>query len=248
MNSLSFNATQLPKGGWLCIADTIPEGANVKVFDPLVDCFNPLKNLDYKRQCDITDIFDAAFPRGDNTLTKDNGLELIAEALHAKPLDFYSLIERPDKNAPPGHQWAYNKVKRILRSPVLNRVFDPSNPHFSPLSNPRAKIAARINRSELGDFDALILGLFLIAQHHGQVIIHDLAFYGREHLVRYVRENRLIGSVTSLDDLPPKLRRELMPHALPGGAQFKDAEALALRDGHWPGTDGFTSAVKRHME
>jgi hypothetical protein len=80
----------------------------------------------------------------------------------------------------------------LLQSPVLKSVlFKPTNFSFSPNS----LILARLNRAGLGDFDALILGLFLIEQFKGQVIVPDFGFYGRDVHVSLIREERLIAGV-----------------------------------------------------
>jgi hypothetical protein len=61
-------------------------------------------------------------------------------------------------------------VADLLASPVLSRVLcNPTNFSF----NPNSVILARLNRAELGDFDALILGLLLMAQCKRQVVVHD---------------------------------------------------------------------------
>jgi len=40
-----------------------------------------------------------------------------------------------------------------------------------------------------------VLGLFLMAQFWGQVIVQDFGFYGREAHAWLMRENRLIAGV-----------------------------------------------------
>ena len=47
-------------------------------------------------------------------------------------------------------------------------------------SPPISVILARLNRAELGEFDALVLGLFLMAHCPGHLVIPDFGFYGRE--------------------------------------------------------------------
>ncbi|MCW3055731.1 MAG: hypothetical protein JWN14_4901, partial [Chthonomonadales bacterium] len=91
------------------------------------------------------------------------------------------------------------------------------------------KVFARVNRAELGEFDALVLGLFLIAQFPGQVIIPDFGFYGREAHISLIREGRLIAGVNSLSELSPRLRQAvlLIPDKIGSGATFEDAETLA---------------------
>jgi hypothetical protein len=143
------------------------------------------KNINYRSACDFVEIIDALFSRGENTLTKDTGLDFIHDALEAAPKTLETLIEQPDRKGSTGHVWAYSKIRRILRSHVLFRVLcNPTNFSF----NPNAKIQARINRAELGDFDALAIGLFLMSHYRGQLVIPDLGFYGREaHISREFR-------------------------------------------------------------
>src|SRR3984885_11698253 len=61
-------------------------------------------------------------------------------------------------------------IDDLLMSPVRKRVLcNPTNFSF----NPRSVILAKLNRAELGDFDALVLGLFLMAHFKGQVVVPD---------------------------------------------------------------------------
>ncbi len=101
------------------------------------------------------------------------------------------MIAPPSKNAPTGHVWVYGKVRRLLRSPVLKRVLC-SDEEFGFTGHNR-KVFARLNRAELGDFDSLVLGLFLMAHFKGQIIVPDFGFYGREAHAGLMREGRLIG-------------------------------------------------------
>jgi hypothetical protein len=49
-------------------------------------------------------------------------------------------------------------------------------------------ILVKLNRADLGEFDALVLGLFLMAHFKGQVVVPDFGFYGREGQVSLMRE------------------------------------------------------------
>jgi len=52
MNQLYVGFTKKvkrPKGWWLSIDDEVIEHPKGRVFDPMNHCFNPLKDLDYKR-------------------------------------------------------------------------------------------------------------------------------------------------------------------------------------------------------
>src|SRR5690348_7677542 len=101
---------ELPEGGYLFIDDEVPMVAKARVFDPRIHSFNPLRKLDYRKACALMEIFDAIFSRGDSTLTKDTGLDFIADALDQNPTRLDALIEEPGKQASTGHVWAYLKV------------------------------------------------------------------------------------------------------------------------------------------
>jgi hypothetical protein len=135
-------------------------------------------------------------------------------------------------------------VADLLASPVLQRVFCEIEPVFS--FNPRSRIQARINRAELGEFDALVLGLFLIGHYKGQVIVPDFGFYGRDAHASLIRENRLIAGVNTLAELPVKLRQNvlLISDKTGSGATADDAEELATYAGLVRGTNGFNAFVE----
>jgi hypothetical protein len=97
------------------------------------------------------------------------------------------------------------------------------------LRGPDAKISARINRAELGDFDALVLGLLLTSHFEGQVIVPDFGFYRRDFHSRQIHEERLIAGVNTLNELAPRLRRIalLIKEKQASGATVEDAEELA---------------------
>jgi hypothetical protein len=61
--------------------------------------------------------------------------------------------------------------------------------------NPNSMIVARISRKELGDFDALVLGLLLMSHTKAQVVVPDFGFYGRDIHSRLIREARLIAGI-----------------------------------------------------
>ena len=151
---------------------------------------NPLAHVDYHYAVYFTAVIDAVFSgKGDNTLTKDTGLDYLLLALLDKPASLHSLIPTPDKKSSTGHVWAYHKIQRILASPPLRRVFDPDANQFK--LNAQRVVIAHLDRSDLEEFDALLLGLLLIGQYHGQVCIPDLGFYGRDAHTRLVRQKRL---------------------------------------------------------
>jgi hypothetical protein len=111
--------------------------------------------------------------------------------------------------------------------------------------NPNSVNMARISRAELGDFDALVLGLLLMGHFKGQLVVPDLGFYGRDAHVSLVREERLVGGVNFLAELPEKLRSGvlLMQERAASGATVEDAEVLARYEQLVPGTNAFNEFV-----
>ena len=250
MNRLEIGLSKkvfFPEGGYFFIDDEVPDIPRARIFDPNEDCFNPLARRDYRKCCSLVENFDALFSRGEDTLTKDTGLDFISDALEGEAKSLEDLVPTPDKTSSTGHIWAYGKLRRILRSPVLKRVLCSSGRQFS--FNPRSVILARINRAELGEFDALALGLFLISSFKGQVVIPDFGFYGRDIHTSLVRENRLVAGVNFLDELPDKLRQSvlLMNDKMPSGATYDDAQTLARYARLLPGTNEYNDFVHAAM-
>ena len=234
---------ELPKGGCLLIADEIPEIARARIFDPAQHSFNPLKNLDYRKAREIADILYTASPQGENTLTVRNGKRALLRLLMEQPERFDTIS--PKKSDDPTKE-AMAAIGDMLISPVLRNVLcKPTNFSF----NPRSTILARINRAELGDFDALILGLFLIAHYKGQVVIPDFGFYAREMHTPLIRQDRLISGIDTLQELPPKLRQAvlLISDKIGSGTTFDDAETLAQYAGLVRGRNNYNDFVEGVM-
>jgi hypothetical protein len=224
---------ELPKGGCLFIDDKVPEIPRARIFDPLRHCFNPLKDIDYKKARELADVIYTVSPQGENTLTVRNGKRAMLKALlDAKRLDKVQ-----------GDEEVSGMIDGLLASPVLKRVLcNPSNFSF----NPNSLILARLDRAQLGDFDALVLGLLLIGHFKGQVVVPDGGFYLRDAHVSLIRENRLIAGVNCLGELSDKLRRSvlLIKDKVGAGTTAEDAEALATYAGLVHGTNGFNSFVE----
>jgi hypothetical protein len=172
-------------------------------------------------------------PQGENTLTVRNGKRgLLKALLNAQRLDKVR-----------GDDEVNGMMDDLLMSPVLTRVLcNPAN-QFSFKAN--SVILAKINRAELGDFDALVLGLLLIAQFKGQVVVPDFGFYGRDIHVGLIREGRLIAGVNTLQELNPKLRQQvlLISDKVASGTTVEDAELLASYAGLSRATTGFHDFV-----
>ena len=119
---------------------------------------------------------------------------------------------------------------------------NPTNFSF----NPNSVIQARIDRVELGDFDALV-GLLLMSHAKGQIAVPDFGFYARDIHPRLIREERLVAGVNFLDELPENLRRTvlLINEKIPSGAIVDDAEELAKYERLARGTNGFLDFVAK---
>jgi hypothetical protein len=180
-------------------------------------------------------------PSGGIGSTVRNGKRALLKLLLDKPpyLDKIAVGRKAD----PAEVEANATVWDILRSPVLKRILCiPTNFSF----NPRSVIQARVNRAELGEFDALVLGLFLMLRFKGQVVVPDFGFYGREAHASLIREERLIAGVNFLGELSPKLRRSvlLMEGKVAAGTTVEDAETLAAYERLVHGTNGFNEFVE----
>lgn len=214
------------------IADAFSEQFRARAFDPAQHRFNPLRGLDYKRACDFVSVMQAAFPAGQDTLTKEGAWDALLGALLEKPRRLDHMLTEESKD--PGYLSAQRMVRRVLRSPVLEKVLcGPPNFSF------KGSVIVRINRAELGDFDALILALLLIGQAKGQVIVPDGGFYLRPLHMSLIRQDRLAAAVNTLAELgreddPFRLRMEAIEDKEGRGCVYKDAVALASYAGLVP--------------
>jgi hypothetical protein len=84
MNHLYVGFTrqvELPKGGFLFIDDEVRDIPRSRIFDPLKHCFNPLKNIEYKKARELAELLYTLFPQGENTLTVRNGKRSLLKAM-----------------------------------------------------------------------------------------------------------------------------------------------------------------------
>lgn len=238
MNQLfvGFNKTVPPTRG-LFISDEVPDLPRARIFDPTRHSFNPLEDMDYRKARALADVLYTAYPQGENTLTVRNGKRGLLKALRsAKRLDNVT-----------GDEEVTGMIADLLQSPLLKSALCSTSNQFS--FKPNSQILARLNRAEIGDFDALVLGLFLIGHFKGQVTVPDFGFYGRETHMSLIRENRLVAGVNFLGELSPKLRNSVLlieeKHA--SGATFEDAQTLADFARIPRGTNAFNAYVDEVM-
>ena len=175
-------------------------------FDPHEQSFDPLRVPPRV----FVDVIDAAFTRGDTTLTKDTGLDYIAEALERRPASLEALIPEPDKKSTPGHIWAYGKIRRILRSPVLKRVFCGETNFTIKKTKSPPTIIARIDRAEIGNEDAFILVSFLAAQYPGQIINSDFGPYAAPFYADIIAQDRLAIGLKRLSELSADMQNMVL--------------------------------------
>jgi len=197
MNALFVGfARQVPiqRQGCLFLCDDVPDVKRARVFDYRCHSINPLRNISYKKAREIADVLYTISPQGENTLTVRNGRRALLKALLSA--DRLDRIQSDDEEV-------RGLIDDILVSPVLRSVLcRPQN--FS--LNPRSVILARLNRAEIGEFDCLVLGLFLAASFEGTICVPDAGFYLRDAHRSLIRENRLVLGVNHLSELSPKLR------------------------------------------
>ena len=143
-----------------------------------------------------------------------------------------------------GDEEVSGMIGDILASPALRGVFCEGR-RFT--FNPKSANLARINRAELGRFDALVLGLLLIAQFKGQLVLPSFGFYGRDAHVNPIEEGRLIAGVNTLGELSPLMRQNmlLVTEKVASGAFAEDAEELAKYQGLLKGTNAFNDFVEK---
>lgn len=233
---------ELPKGSFLLIDDEVPAHPKAKIFDPLHHSFNPLRDIDKKKARELADALYTASPQGENTLTVRNGRRALARGLsEATRLDRVR-VHSPIKGVA---EEVEGMLDELLFTDVMRNVVC-SDAEFA-FAGKNRKVFARLNRADLGDFDALVLGLLLISHFKGQIILPDAGFYLRESHVSLIREERLIAGVNHLGELPPKLRQAALvriDEKVPGRTTLADAQTLAEYAGLVPGTIGFTDYVQ----
>jgi hypothetical protein len=195
------------KGGFLLLADDpapyLEHFGRAVVFDPHRHSFNPLKDMDYKGARDFAALLYGIAPEGQNTLTVRNGKRALARMLLKNPVR----LDKLPRSSDPAEQEALGMVDELLLSPVLKNVLcQPTNFSFKPTR----QIVARLDRAELGDFDAVVIANLLIGQFQGQIIVPDFGFYGRDFHTTLIRQDRLTAGLTSLSEVSRTLEQALL--------------------------------------
>lgn len=228
------------------VADAFLERfTKARLFDPYVHSFNPLAGMDYRRARDFADILYAASPGGRDTLTVRNGRRALVRLLLAGP-GRLSDMPKPSEVQDDAEKEALGMIEELLMSPVLSRVLCNGG---KPFRLKEGTTVAKLDRAEIGDFDAFILGALLMGQHKGQVVLSDGGFYLRPLHASLIRQDRLTATVRVLEEVPRQLAQALLtiPDKHGHGCTFEDAQTLARYAGLLPGTTGHTDFVERAM-
>lgn len=229
---------QFPKGGFLLLSDTVPDIPRARVFNPQQHCFNPLKDINYRSARDLAEVFYSVSPGGSDTLTVRNGRRNLAKA-------FMSAKRLTDIK---GDEEVQGMIDDVLFSPILRRVFCTPGKEFS--FNVNSVVVVHLDRKVLGRFDALLLGLSVIARYKGQVVIPDFGFYGRDMHASLIDENRLIAGIKSFSEVSKELKQNLLSieDKIPQKALFEDAELLARNAGLRPDPLREDNAFNRYID
>jgi hypothetical protein len=205
-----------------------------RLFDPAHHSFDPLKGMDYKRARDFADTLYSASPGGENTLTVRNGRRALVRLLVARPrrlTDLPSPVDTKDDV----EKEALAMVEDLLLSPILRQVLCAPKPNFRI---GEGTTVAKLDRAQLGDFDAFVLASLLIGQHEGQIVVPDFGFYGRPLHMSLIRQRRLTAGVNALSELKKSdgLSEALLtfPNKYGQACTYKDAVELANAKGLVP--------------
>lgn len=205
-----------------CFLERFPKA---RLFDPAVHSFNPLAGMDYKRARDFAETIYSASPGGRDTLTVRNGKRALVRILlaHRGSLGTLQASEDAEDDA---DKEALAMIEDLLISPVLRGVLCASG---KPFKFGEGTTVAKLDRAELGEFDAFVLGSLLIGQHQGQVVVPDFGFFGRPLHVSLIRQDRLTAGLHFLDEVPKQLRQELLliDDKQGAGCTLDDAKVLA---------------------
>lgn len=100
-----------------------------------------------------------------------------------------------------------NKIGTLLMSPLIRNIIGQTHTTFSEKTN---IIIANLDRAKIGDLTARLLGGLLIARSEGMVYAHDLGFFASDGLGSFLSQDRFAISVSFLDELPTRLRQQVL--------------------------------------
>jgi hypothetical protein len=181
--------------------------------------------------------------QGQTTLTARNGKRALTRLLMtADRLDKLKAGKSDEEKE------AVAIIDDLLISPLLRSILCKPTSFSFRAGNPPSSIIARLDRPDIGEHDARILGALLISQFKGQIIVPDFGFYARSFHTSLVREGRLIAGVYTLSELDEKLRHQCLLHeTIPLQCTWDDAQTLARYEGLVPSTVGYGDYVSAAM-
>jgi hypothetical protein len=183
------------------VADAFSDHFGLGIFDIANRSFNPLHGINPRRARDIATLVYTANPEGENTLTVRNGRRALTRMLlKARRLDLLPRIDHV------GAQEAIDTMNDLLISPVLKNVLCNSKNHHLP----KRSFIVKLDRAELGDFDAFLLGTLFMLQFQGQIIVPDFGFYGRPLHISLIRQDRLVACLNYLHEIDDKSLRQAL--------------------------------------
>jgi len=97
-----------------------------------------------------------------------------------------------------------NKLGTLLMSPMIRNIVGQTHTTFSDTTS---VIIANLDRAKLGDITARLLGGLLITRSTGHVVVNDYGFFSAP---LPLPQNRFTLSVNFLDELPKKLRNDVL--------------------------------------
>jgi hypothetical protein len=223
------------------IADLFLEKySRAKEFDPHTHSFNPLPMDERQARAFADIVFGDA---GRDTLTVRNGKRALARLVtKAKRLDQIVPGKGDDEKE------AAAAIDDLLFSPLMRKILCDTENKFSFRAG-RSSVVARLDRADIGDHDARILGALLISRFKGQIILPDFGFYARPFHDALIREKRLIAGVYTLSELDKELRQMCLLMEKTGTqCTWDDACELAKYDCiHPPHTEGYDTFIKSAM-
>ncbi len=220
---------------------TLPARRRVTRLDLSHHALNPLKGMDYLKARQFVAIINAVFPEGESTLTRKNATYTLLQALLTTKSRTLATLLKPSKD--PGEQDAYQKIATLLLSPVLRHFL--TSPTTLSL---KGIVLARLDRATLGDFDCFVIGNILIASYRGTVVIPDFSFYAIQSHSQFIRQRRLIAGLNFLDEVPIKIRQQLLLGPKIGRhTTADDAEVLAGYSRFRKGTEGYSALVEAYI-
>jgi hypothetical protein len=101
-----------------------------------------------------------------------------------------------------------NKIGTLLMSPAIRNIVGQRHSTFSLAR--KNIVIANLDRSQIGDLTARLLGGLLIARSAGPVYINDFPFFASEHFTSLFPQERFSVSLSFLDEVSPKLQQALL--------------------------------------